>query len=66
MSSMDLKVILDVTSERMEELTLKHVNQRRLCDNLCNSVRRENSRCIAPQKDGKVPLTRGEQHSERN
>ena len=47
---MDLKVILDVTPERMEELTLKHVNQRRLCDNLCNSVRRENSRCIVPNK----------------
>ena len=31
-----------------------------LGDNLCISVRQENSRGIALQKDGKVPLTRRE------
>ena len=45
---MDLKVISDATPEHMKELTIKRVNQRRLCDNLCISVRRNNSRCIAP------------------
>ena len=57
---MDLKVILDATHEHIEKLTIKHVNQRRLCDNLCISVRQDNLRGIAPQKDGKVPLTRRE------
>ena len=37
---MDLKVILDATAEHMKELTIKHVNQRRLRDNLRISVRR--------------------------
>ena len=38
---MDLKVILDATPEHIEKLTIKHVNQRRLRDNLWNSVRRK-------------------------
>ena len=42
---MDLKVILDATYEHIEKLTIKRVNQRRFCDNLCNSVRQKNSRC---------------------
>ena len=28
-----------------------------LIGNLCNSVSRDDSRCIAPQKDGKYPLS---------
>ena len=54
---MDLKVILDATHEHIEKLECKSVS---LGDNLCISVRRENSRGIALQKDGKVPLTRRE------
>ena len=54
---MDLKVILDATPERMGELAIKHVNQRRLSDNLCNSVRRNDSRCIAPRVIEKYPYT---------
>ena len=42
--------------ERMEELTLKLVNQRRLRDNLCNSVKRENSRCTVLRIGEKYPL----------
>ena len=53
---MDLKVILDATPEHMKERTLKHVNQRRLRDNLCNSVRWENSRCTALRTTEKYPL----------
>ena len=53
---MDLKVILDATPERMEELTIKHVNRRRLRDNLCISVRWNDSRCIAPKRKEKYPL----------
>ena len=41
---MDLKVILEATPEHMKELTIKHVNQRRLRDNVCNSVGRNDSR----------------------
>ena len=41
---MDLKVTLDATPEHMKELTIKYVNQRRLGDNLCISVRRNDSR----------------------
>ena len=44
---MDLKVNLDATSKSMEKLTMKHVNWRRLCDILCNSIRRNSSRCTA-------------------
>ena len=57
---MDLKVILDATYERIEKRTIKHVNQRRLCDSLCNSVRQKNSRYTA-QNNRKLPLTRREQ-----
>ena len=53
---MDLKVILDATPKRMEELTIKHVKLRRLRDNLCISVRRNDSRCIAPRTIEKYPL----------
>ena len=45
---MDLKVIVDATHENIEKLTIKYVNQRRLRDNLCISVRRNDSRRIAP------------------
>ena len=38
---MDLKVILDAIPEHIEKLTIKQVNQRRLRDNLCILVRRE-------------------------
>ena len=41
MSPTDLKVFLDATPEEIGKSTLKHVNQRRLRDNLCISVRRE-------------------------
>ena len=53
---MDLKVISDATPEHIEKLTIKHVNQRRLSDNLCISVRRNDSRCIAPRMIEKYPL----------
>ena len=53
---MDLWVILDVTPEEIGKRTIKHVNQRRLSDNLCNSVRRNDSRCIAPRMIEKYPL----------
>ena len=57
---MDLKVISNATPELMEKLTIKHVNQRRLCDNLCISVRRENPRQSALIGTRNVPLTRRE------
>ena len=41
MSREDLKVILDATSAHTGDLTIKHVNQHRLHDNLYISVRRE-------------------------
>ena len=44
---MDLKVILVETPEHIKELTIKHVIQRRLHDNLCILVRRNDWRCIA-------------------
>ena len=53
---MDLKVILDATYEQKEKLTIKHVNQRRLCDNLCNSVRQKNSRCTVLRTIENYPL----------
>ena len=53
---MDLKVILDATPERIGKRTIKHVNQRRLSDNLCISVRRIDSRRIAPRMIEKYPL----------
>ena len=37
-------VILYVIPEHIERLTIKHVNQRRLRDKLCISIRREVSR----------------------
>ena len=53
---MDLKVIMDATHENIEKLTIKHVNQRRLRDNLCISVRWNDSRGIAPKMKEKYPL----------
>ena len=53
---MDLKVFLDVTPEHIQKLTIKHVNQRRLRDNLCISVRREDSQCNALRMTEKNPL----------
>ena len=53
---MDLKVILDATTEHIGKRTIKHVNQRRLCDNLCISVRRNDSRRIATRMIEKYPL----------
>ena len=53
---MDLKVILDAIPEHMKEITIKHVNQRRLRDNLCISVRRNDSQCIALRTREKYPL----------
>ena len=53
---MDLKVILDAIPELIEKLTIKHVNQRRLRDNLCNSVRREDLQCNALRMTGRYPL----------
>ena len=53
---MNLKVTLDATPEHMEKLTIKHVNQRRLRDNLCISVKRENARCTALKRNEKYPL----------
>ena len=52
---MDLKVTLDATTEHMKERILKHVNQR-LCDNLCNSVRREDLQYNALKMIEKYPL----------
>ena len=52
---MDLKAILDAIPEHIEKLTIKHVNQCRLRDNLCISVRRDNSLCTALNKR-KVPF----------
>ena len=53
---MDLKVILDATPEHMKKLAIKHVNQLRLRDNLCNSVRRNDSQCTALRMMEKYPL----------
>ena len=44
---MDLKVKIDTIPKHIEKLTIKHVDQRRLRDNLCISVKRENARCTA-------------------
>ena len=53
---MDLKVILDATPEHIGKRTIKHVNQRRLSNILCVSVRRNDSRRIAPRMIEKYPL----------
>ena len=53
---MDLKVILNATPEEIEKRILKHVNQRRLHDNLCNSVRREDLHCNALRRSERYPL----------
>ena len=57
---MDPKVISNATPEQMERLTIKPVNQRRLRDNLCISVRREDPRQAALIGTRKVPFTRRE------
>ena len=56
---MDLKVIFDAIPEHIEQLIIKHVNQRSLCDNVCISVRRGNSQCTA-LRIKKIPHTRRE------
>ena len=53
---MDLKVFLEVIPEHMEKLTIKHVNQRRLRDILCISIRREDSRQTELLRMEKYPL----------
>ena len=53
---MDLKVILDATADHMKEPLIKHVHQRRLRDNLCISVRRNDSPCTALRTREKYPL----------
>ena len=50
-SPMDLNVILYVTPE-----WIRQVNQRRLRDNLCISVKREDSQCNALRMTEKNPL----------
>ena len=53
---MDLKVILDATPEHIEKLTIKHVNQRRLRDNLRISVSRKDLQPNALSMAKKYPL----------
>ena len=53
---MDLKVILYAIPEHMEKLTIKHVNQRRSRDNLCISVKKEDSQWIALMSTETYPL----------
>ena len=60
---MDLKVILDVTPVTYGRTYDKTCKSASLSNTLCNSVRRDNLRCITPQKDGKVLLTRREHAS---
>ena len=48
-------VILDVIAEHMEKLTIIHVNQRRLRNNLYISVRREDPQEIALIRLEKYP-----------
>ena len=49
--------MLGATPEHMEELTIEHVNHRRLRDNLCISVRRDDSRCVTLGTTRNVPRT---------
>ena len=56
MSWKDLKVISDATPEHIKKLTIKHVNQRRLRDTLCISVRREDPRQTTLRTGEKCPI----------